>query len=179
MPFVFSEKLHVFIRDPLGSNSLDSIGSILLAFLGFSFLASSGYVLNDWKDVELDRADPRKKHRPLASGALPVSVGLVIALVLFTIAFAIAYHLNMNVVITFAAYFLFNMVFYSYVGKRIILVDVFMISIGFVLRVMVGAFALEPLAVDVYFLYCPVSRFREALLRGAHRPRRNLAGRFL
>lgn len=143
LPFVFSNHLQGFFRDPLSARSLDDVGRLLLAFFGFSFLASFGYVLNDWKDRELDRNDERKRHRPLASGAISAGVGLAVALVLLGAAFACALLLSYEVTLAFGTYLVVNVLFYSFGGKRVVLLDVFVISIGFVLRVIVGALALS------------------------------------
>ena len=153
MPFVFSSLLPGFIQNPFGPDSLSHLGKILLAFFGFSFLASAGYILNDWKDIELDRLDPKKKHRPMASGAINPSVGFAFALVLLCLSFYMAFLLAWSVVFIFATYLCFNILFYSFLGKNIILMDVFTIAVGFVLRVLVGGFALD-IEVSNYLISC-------------------------
>ena len=143
MPFLFSEHLQLVFQSPLGDTALRDLPRLAAALLGFSFLASFGYVLNDWKDRELDRRDPHKCKRPLASGAVSPSLGALIALTLLSLSFVFAAFLPLKVMLVFTGYALFNIVFYSFLGKRILLLDVFIIAIGFVMRVLVGAYALE------------------------------------
>ncbi len=143
LPFIFSDHLLSFFRDPLATSALDDFRRLVLAFVAFSFLASFGYVLNDWKDRELDRRDARKKHRPLASGQVSPAAGAGLAAALLLGAFACAIALSWKVTIALGGYLLFNVLFYSLGGKRIVLLDVFIISAGFVLRVLVGALAVE------------------------------------
>ena len=143
LPFIFSDHFQSFIRNPVSQRSQEDFKRLLLAFLAFSLLASFGYVFNDWKDRELDRRDVRKSRRPLASGAVSGSWGLALALVLLVGAFLLGIQLSASVVVALGAYLLVNIVFYTLGGKRIVLLDVFIISAGFVLRVFVGALALE------------------------------------
>lgn len=142
LPFVFSDYLRTTVQAPAGSEALGIYRSIFLAFLAFSFVASSVYIINDYRDRELDREDPRKKKRPLASGAVSPMEALVILAILFTVGFFIAFRLGSAVMILIGIYFLLN-IFYNIVGKRIILLDVFIISLGYVFRVLVGSSALD------------------------------------
>ncbi|MCB1305956.1 MAG: UbiA prenyltransferase family protein [Leptospiraceae bacterium] len=142
MPFVFSSHLYSVVHDPLGPQSLDTIKNLLIAFLGFSFLASSIYVINDFKDRKIDREDPRKQDRPLASGTIGSGLAFLVAALLLTLALGLGFHLNEATGTTFLTYFLMNLI-YSAGAKRIVLLDVFIISVGFVLRVLAGAFALS------------------------------------
>jgi UbiA prenyltransferase family len=71
------------------SNS-SALSALLLAFIAFSLCASSVYILNDLLDIDSDRAHPHKKHRPFASGLVPISYGVVLAPLLLIASFAIA-----------------------------------------------------------------------------------------
>lgn len=142
LPFVFSTHLHLVVADPLGVDSLNVILRLVMAFFGFSFLASSVYVINDFKDRKLDREDPRKQHRPLASGTIGSGLAFLVAAILLTAALSLGFQLNEATGMTFLAYFLMNLI-YSAGAKRIVLLDVFIISAGFVLRVLAGAFAID------------------------------------
>jgi 4-hydroxybenzoate polyprenyltransferase/phosphoserine phosphatase len=59
-------------------SDLDAVAASLFAFVGFSLTASAGYIVNDLLDLEADRAHPRKRRRPFASGALPIRTGVVL-----------------------------------------------------------------------------------------------------
>ncbi len=142
LPFVFSDYLLYIKNSPLDPESLAIVMRLLSAFFGFSFLASSVYVMNDWKDREQDRLDPRKMRRPLASGDVSPVTGFLVFLALLSGALVLGFFLSKWLLVIFLIYFGMN-VFYSLLGKRIILVDVFIISIGFVLRVLAGAVALN------------------------------------
>lgn len=127
-----------------------------LAFLAFCFASSSVYLLNDLLDLEKDRQHPTKRMRPLASNRLPVSwaivtMGLLIlgcaglALLIFSIpiqpqydTFASLGGANTLFAFTLASY-LIMMTFYSTYLKHIVLIDVFIIASGFVLRILAGA----------------------------------------
>ena len=143
LPFIFSDHLQSFFRSPFSVRSQDDFKRLLLAFLAFSFLASFGYVFNDWKDRDLDRRDVRKSKRPLASGAVSPTWGLALAALLLILAFLCGSALSTPVIIALGSYLVLNVLFYSLGGKQIVLLDVFIIATGFVLRVVVGAFALE------------------------------------
>ena len=142
LPFIFSDKLYLLTVFPLQSEIYDIVIKLALAFFGFSFMASTVYVLNDLKDVELDRKDPRKKKRPLASGKISVFSALVTGVILFLSGTAFAFYLGGSLLTLFLTYFVMN-VFYTYVGKRIIILDVLIIAIGYVMRVLAGAFVLN------------------------------------
>ncbi|MCB1171489.1 MAG: UbiA prenyltransferase family protein [Leptospiraceae bacterium] len=142
LPFVFSSHLYTVVREPLSEGTMGLMIRLAFAFFGFSFLASSIYVINDFKDRKLDRQDPRKQHRPLASGEIPSGLAFLVAAVLLTAALCLGFQLNEATGMTFLTYFLMNLI-YSAGAKRIVLLDVFIISAGFVLRVLAGAFALN------------------------------------
>ncbi|MDH5656512.1 MAG: UbiA prenyltransferase family protein, partial [Spirochaetia bacterium] len=112
------------------------------AFMGFSFMASSIYVINDLKDAELDRSDSRKKHRPIASGKISTAGAVTISSVLFFFGMTLSFFLGAEIIGIFGFYFLMN-IFYTYLGKKIIIVDVMTIALGYVLRVLVGAFVID------------------------------------
>ncbi|HTO93691.1 MAG TPA: decaprenyl-phosphate phosphoribosyltransferase [Bacteroidota bacterium] len=111
------------------------------AFCVYCLTASAVYILNDIADAEADRAHPEKKHRPLASGAIARSAALgIFALVAAAVAFLCA-GMNTRFILVIAAYFILN-VAYSFRLKEVILVDVFVIAAGFMLRVLGGAYAI-------------------------------------
>ena len=114
----------------------------VLAMIAFCFVASAVYVINDLKDVEADRQHPEKKERPIASGAIGKVQAISIALVLLLLSVAMALNISKEVAAAIGAYFIMN-VLYTFGLKRISILDVSIIAIGFVIRVLVGGYAAE------------------------------------
>ncbi len=141
---VFAQKLFV----------LASFERATLAFAAFCMASSAIYLLNDLFDLENDRQHPVKRLRPLASGNLPVSWAIVTIGVLLCICagltsllfaipvqsdvFAKVGGANLLFIFTITTY-LILMVFYSIRLKHVVLLDVFIIASGFVLRILAGA----------------------------------------
>lgn len=141
-PVVFSGLLPSMLRDPFGSHSLDIVFRLACAFLGFSFLASTVYVFNDYRDRHQDALDERKKKRPIASGRIGPGGAIVAICILIVLAVTFASRLPQAYQIILVIYLLQN-IFYTLIGKRILLLDVFFIAVGFVFRVLAGAAAIE------------------------------------
>lgn len=112
--------------------------TLILGAIAFSFVASSIYIINDYRDVEDDRKHPEKSKRPLASGAVSKSAAVGICLLLLLSGFGIAYFVRDKFLFVLGIYFLLN-IGYSFGLKNIPILDVFIIAIGFVLRVKAGA----------------------------------------
>ncbi|MEI9942627.1 MAG: decaprenyl-phosphate phosphoribosyltransferase [Chitinophagaceae bacterium] len=118
--------------------NVDKIINVLFGFAAFSAIASSIYILNDYRDIEDDRKHPVKCKRPLASGAVGKSTALVIAGILLVIGFGIAYFVRDKFLFILGIYFLINFA-YSFGLKNISILDIIILSIGFVLRVKAGS----------------------------------------
>jgi 4-hydroxybenzoate polyprenyltransferase len=113
----------------------------LLAVLAFSLSASAGYVLNDVLDISADRAHPTKRHRPFASGELPVALGPVLVIVLVAISFGLSLLLlPMAFAIMLGIYFA-STLSYSFVLKRLLLVDVLVLAGLYTHRILAGGIA--------------------------------------
>lgn len=109
-----------------------------LGFIIFSFAASSVYVLNDFVDIKADQNHPEKKKRPLASGAISKTTALAImGLLILIVAGIITYLGNWSVAVITAVYIIMN-IGYSFGLKHIAIIDLLIISFGFVLRVFMG-----------------------------------------
>ena len=118
------------------------LGRSTLAFAIFSALSGAIYLINDIFDAEQDRRHPTKRLRPIASGGLPVALAWVAAVVLITVGLASGFLLQPEFGAISLAY-VGTMVAYTLVLKRLILLDVFAISAGFVLRAVAGAAVLQ------------------------------------
>jgi len=112
-----------------------------LAVLAFSLVSGAVYCFNDVNDVEADRAHPKKQHRPIAAGALSERSALTAAALLAMIAFCISFALSWKLAAVLGIYAVQN-VAYSLRLKHVAFVDVGLIALGFILRVLAGAFAI-------------------------------------
>jgi 4-hydroxybenzoate polyprenyltransferase len=93
-------------------------------------------------DIEEDRQHPKKKHRPLASGAISKNTAKILILFLSIFSFLMAFLVNINLFSVLVFYFLLN-VAYSLKLKHITIVDIFIIATGFVLRLFAGATVID------------------------------------
>jgi len=111
---------------------------VLFAFLAFSITASSIYILNDFKDLEKDRLHPTKKFRPLASNEVSVNFAIKLFFILAIFGHSIMSLISLDAFIILNIYFLINIA-YIYKLKNIPILDVSLISLGFVIRLFLGA----------------------------------------
>ncbi|HTE25980.1 decaprenyl-phosphate phosphoribosyltransferase [Flavitalea sp.] len=126
--------------------NISKVGELLLGFLAFSFVASSIYIINDYRDVEDDRKHPVKKNRPIASGAVSKTAALIICGILLIMGFSLAYLIRDKFMFVLGIYFVIN-VCYSLGLKNIPILDILILAIGFVLRVKAGSvISLVPLS---------------------------------
>lgn len=115
---------------------------LLMGFLAFSFVASSIYIINDYRDIEDDRKHPDKSKRPLASGAVSKPIALILAIALLLSGFIVAYSIKEKFLFVLAIYFALNFA-YSFGLKTIPILDIIILAAGFVLRVKGGAVIVE------------------------------------
>ena len=111
---------------------------LLAGFFCFSFVASSIYIINDYRDIEEDKIHPVKYKRPLASGAVGKNSAILLCLILLAIGFTAAWFIGEKFMFVLGIYFLLNLA-YSFGLKKISILDIIIVSIGFVLRVKAGA----------------------------------------
>ncbi|HZT20003.1 MAG TPA: decaprenyl-phosphate phosphoribosyltransferase [Dongiaceae bacterium] len=179
---------NLFVAAPLfftpSALSPGTAARVALGVACFSSLASAMYVLNDWCDREADRQHPVKCKRPLASGEVSSAAALWLALLLAALGLLLALLLlprSFGAVL--AGYAALNLA-YSFRLKRIAIVDVMVIAIGFVLRVYAGGFIIA-VTPTVWIIACTLllalflalAKRRDDIVRGFdenHRP--SLAG---
>ncbi len=142
LPFVFSEEAIQIAKSPFDDHSLEVYLKLFWSFFSFSLIASSVYIINDWKDIKIDRMDTKKRNRPLASGKIKVGEAIILFLILFLLSLNLSLKLNQSATLILLTYFVMNLL-YSFGAKKIILLDVFIIAVGFVLRVLFGSFAIQ------------------------------------
>lgn len=117
------------------------IVSSVIAFLAFAAAASSVYLTNDLLDLEADRQHPTKKNRPLAAGKIPLLTAISAVPILLIISGALALLLPNRFIVLLVAY-LGLTVGYSFRLKRVVLVDVFILSVLYTIRIFAGAAAI-------------------------------------
>lgn len=113
-----------------------------LAFVCFCGLAGAVYLWNDIADIERDRLHPKKKHRPLAAGRLSIRAATLGAIALVTAALTLSFALDVRLGLCAAAYLTLNLA-YSFGLKHVVILDVLSISMGFVMRALAGAYAID------------------------------------
>jgi 4-hydroxybenzoate polyprenyltransferase len=114
----------------------------ILAFVCFCMLSSAGYLLNDVVDAEADRQHPTKRLRPVAAGQVSVPVALGTGVVLAILGLGGCFLLSVDLGLLALTYLLLTAV-YSTTLKHLVLLDIFGIAAGFVLRAAAGAVAID------------------------------------
>ncbi len=118
-----------------------AVQASILAFLSFSLCASSVYILNDLLDLASDRHHPEKQSRPLAAGALSIPAGLWLAgLCLITSIAVSAVFLPWTFLLVLAGYIILNQG-YTLLFKRVIIIDVLLLTLFYVYRIIAGSIA--------------------------------------
>jgi 4-hydroxybenzoate polyprenyltransferase len=123
----------------------------LLPFIAFCMASSATYILNDLFDKENDRHHPDKRTRAIASGRVSAAAALLIVTVLLTCSIVIAWNLSSEFLLILAAYVVVSAA-YSAKFKEIVLVDIFCISAGFLLRLQAGGVAFNVTISEWLFL---------------------------
>jgi 4-hydroxybenzoate polyprenyltransferase len=143
-------------------------------FLAFSLLSSCVYVVNDIRDLEADRLHPKKRKRAIASGRLTPTVALMGCVPVLAAVVALSAWLGTEFQIVLATYLVLNLA-YTFRFKTVVLIDVFLIATGFVLRAIAGVELLRPVAPETslspWLLVCT---FFGALFLGFAKRRREI-----
>jgi decaprenyl-phosphate phosphoribosyltransferase len=125
---------------------LPSIG----AFVAFCLISSATYVINDVRDVEVDRNHPKKRARPIAAGHLSVTVALIAAVVLAVAALALSFAISLALGGVVTAYAVFTLA-YSMFLKQEPVIELALLAMGFLLRAIAGG-AASGLPISEWFL---------------------------
>ncbi|MDT8390803.1 MAG: UbiA prenyltransferase family protein [Lentisphaeria bacterium] len=120
----------------------DKAAAAAVAFFSFCLASSAIYILNDIADRHQDRLHPLKRRRPIAAGRLSVFIGSVAAVILMALSIGLAGALNVWTV-SLTGLFLLSSLSYTVVFKKIILLDVMVLALGFVIRAIAGAAAIH------------------------------------
>ena len=131
----------------------DSLLRVIAAFVLLSLTASSIYIINDSVDADKDRMHPTKRFRPIASGELSLTVARFAAIVLPIVALASSLLLSPWLSLVLVIY-LVQHVFYSFYLKNVVILDIFAISAGFILRVVAGVVVISVSAFSPWLYMC-------------------------
>jgi 4-hydroxybenzoate polyprenyltransferase len=143
----------VFGRKLTGPDAADSVRATLLAFACLCLVSSAVYIVNDIHDRHEDKLHPRKRSRPIASGAVGIgtAVALAIALLLIGLGGGWALHRAFGLVATM---YLALQIAYTFAFKHAAILDVIAIGLGFVLRAVAGVVVLEGVEISPWLVLC-------------------------
>ena len=122
--------------------NLELLTNAFVAFIAFSITASSVYILNDYLDIDDDRKHPIKKDRPLASGLILKKPAFLLMSFLSISGLIMMANQSIQAFIVLLIYIALN-ILYSFRLKHVAIVDITIISVGFVLRIFIGAIVTE------------------------------------
>jgi decaprenyl-phosphate phosphoribosyltransferase len=157
----------VFVA-PAAAGVIDSwyyLRLTIMGFVAFCLVSSATYYLNDILDVESDRKHPTKSRRPIASGVVPVPLAILVAVLLFAAGVGVAALNNLNLALVVVGYAVLTTA-YSFWMKTIPVVDLVVLSAGFILRLLGGAYAAQ---VDVSDWFLIISLFGSLFIAAAKR----------
>jgi 4-hydroxybenzoate polyprenyltransferase len=149
LPIVFAKQIF----------NLNSVAFTIIGFVALSLMCSTNYIINDIIDREKDRMHPEKKSRPIASGKIKVSEGILLAVILFIISGLLSFKLSLLFfglnILLFA-----STLFYSLYFKNEPFLDIIVLSSNFVIRAVSGAFVITKgflpyISVSPWLILCP------------------------
>jgi len=125
---------------------------VMISFGAFCLISSAVYVLNDIVDMKQDRNHPKKRLRPLAAGTIGVHAAYMLSAVLTALGLLLAYVASPLVLMILCGYALMNIA-YSLRLKHVVILDVFIIATGFMLRILAGTLGIG-IAPSQWLLLC-------------------------
>ena len=155
-PVQWTKNLFVFAGILFSQNifNFPLLAKAIYAFFIFCLLSGSVYILNDLTDLKEDRRHPVKCNRPLASGRLKKSKAILALVILLSFSLGMAYSLDISFFLVVLAYLLLQ-VLYSFFLKSIVILDVFAVAGGFLLRVVAGAVVID-IEISSWLLICTI-----------------------
>ena len=149
-----------------------SLGLLVIAFISFSLCASSVYITNDLLDLKSDRFHPRKRLRPFASAKLSILHGVFTAPLLITASFFLGAVVGLNFLIVLLVYLVLT-VTYSFVLKRLVIIDCLTLATLYTIRIIAGAatlsislsFWLLAFSIFIFLSLALVKRYEELLVQ--------------
>ena len=110
----------------------------ILGFISFCMLSSSGYIINDIKDIKKDRQHNKKRVRPLAAGQIDIKSAYLAAIFLFAVSMALGLVINIPFIAVMLLYFT-NVNLYTFFVKKLAYIDILSIALGFIFRLYAGS----------------------------------------
>ncbi len=114
----------------------------LIGFFAFCLTSSMIYIINDIIDADADRAHPRKKNRPIAARTISPKQGILVTVIFGIAVIILIYNTDINFILLLLLFFFIN-VLYSLKLKHVVLLDIFSIAAGFLIRVLAGAIIIQ------------------------------------
>lgn len=153
--FIFAGRLRITPEHP---HPFIDATRVLMAFACFCALSGAAYIINDWQDLERDRAHPIKCSRPLASGRVSLRIAFVLLAALLVAAIALAIAVGLSAPGTWgfgiaALYYFVHTLAYSLRLKHEVIIDVLSVAAGFLVRVVAGCLAV-PVSISPWILFC-------------------------
>jgi 4-hydroxybenzoate polyprenyltransferase len=139
LPFVFTLRQY---WQPFSSEMYVMFATATFGFILFCLISGVIYLVNDLVDIEKDRQHPTKRFRPLASGALTQTQAISAIVVLLIVVLPLSFTLSFSFGIV-AIIYIVTMLTYSFVLKNVVIIDVFVLAAGLVLRALAGAAAIQ------------------------------------
>ncbi len=137
------------------ANAWADTQTVFLVFVttaAFCVISSAVYVYNDIVDIEQDKLHPTKKHRALPSGKIKFSTAQLILSILFLVGMGLGFLVSWQAALILLCYFVLNLA-YTHSFKHIVILDVFSISLGFMLRILAGTVGVG-IAPSQWLLFC-------------------------
>lgn len=171
-PHQWLKNLLLFVPAAAGHTLVADLPTLLLAFAAFCMCASSVYIANDLLDLASDRDHPRKRRRPFAAGTASATTGIMMAVGLLVVAFALTVVLPPMFGVALAAYYVLTTA-YSFSLKRKPVIDVVALACLYGMRLLAGGYAsgtelspwLEALAIFLFLSLALVKRCAELVVR--------------
>src|SRR3989344_3585723 len=163
---------------------IEKLATVFEAFIIFCLAGSAIYLLNDVVDAPYDRRHPQKRLRPIASGKLPASAAIFAAAVFGALAVFWSFYINNFFALAVIGFLALN-ILYSFYLKRFVIIDVIVIALGFVIRVIAGAVAInvrfsEWLILSTFFLtlFLAISKRKNELIHAEEAETREGLGKY-
>lgn len=129
----------IFVKQFL---DIEKLTAVFEAFIIFCLASGAVYLINDAADLPYDRKHPEKRFRPIASGAVPPSAAIFAALAFAALSVFWSFYINNLFAYAVISYLALNLL-YSFYLKQFVIIDVIVIALGFVIRVIAGAVAIN------------------------------------
>lgn len=131
---------------------LHALGLATAGFIAFCALASGVYLLNDVRDIKADKNHPKKKHRPIASGLVPIWVAIMLGIIFIVIGLLISFRLSLQFGMMGGGYIILQIA-YTLFLKRLPILDILAVASGFVIRAAAGGIVVN-VPISSWLLVC-------------------------